>query len=179
MKLSRSSETGRDLTLGIYSPGDFFGEECTLDGAERFASAVALESSVLMAIPRAHVRDASNRDRGVALFLTRLLSARLRDSARQMEAFAWGTVPSRLAATILRLARPDGAAEPDSGRSAGAAHARLKMTHFELANLIGSTRETTTATLSAFRRHGWIDLVRREIVVLRPDLLAGAAYGLD
>ncbi len=179
VKLSVCSETGRDLTLSLYGAGEFFGEEIVLAGSERFAFAVAIEDASLLAFSRARVRELSERDREVALFLTRLVSERLSDSARQMEALAWNTVPARLAAALLRLARRGGfrgAIDPRGRMDPDGTRVQLRITHQELANLIGSTRETTTATLSAFRRRGWIDLVRREILLLRPDLLSAAAH---
>jgi Mn-dependent DtxR family transcriptional regulator len=53
------------------------------------------------------------------------------------------------------------------------------VTHQELANLIGSTRETTTLILSEFRRRGLIDFAGRKIVVIEPEQLSeveGASY---
>jgi CRP-like cAMP-binding protein len=171
VKVSVCSSTGRDLTLGLYGPGEVFGEEAVLEDGRRVAFATALQPSVLIVVPRARLHAVIARDKEAASLLTRLLAARVRDSIRQLESIAWTPVPSRLAAALLRLAERNGVAE------GGRTRLNLRLTHQELANLIGSTRETTTATLNGFRRRGWITLVRRSIVLVRPDLLAALAFG--
>ena len=171
VKISVCSATGRDLTLGLYGPGEVFGEEAVLEDGHRMAFAAALQPSLLIVVPRARLHQRIEQDREVASLLTRLLAARVKDSIRQLESIAWNPVPSRLAAALLRLAERNGVAE-----SAGM-RVDLRITHQEIANLIGSTRETTTATLNGFRRRGWITVVRRSIVLVRPDHLATIAFG--
>ena len=171
VKISVCSTSGRDLTLGLYGPGEIFGEDAVLEDGRRMAFATALQSSLLVVVPRARLHALLERDRDVASLLTRLLAARVKDSVRQLESIVWNSVPSRLAGALLRLAERNGVAE-----SAGT-RVDLRLTHQELANLIGSTRETTTSTLNAFRRRGWITLVRRSIVIVRPDRLASLAFG--
>lgn len=167
VKLSVSSRAGRDLTVGLFGPGDVFGEEAILEDATRVAFAVALEPTVLATLPRRRLHQLLDRDRDTALFFARLLAARLREATRRAEEIALSPVPARLARALLRLAGPS------AGGAAGAPASGVRITHQELANLIGSTRETTTATLNAFRRRGWIALAHRRILLLRPDALAG------
>lgn len=169
VKLTLCSATGRDLTLGLYGDGELFGEEAVFESSQRVSYAIAVEPSTLLAIPRQRVHDLLIRDASVSAFLTRLLASRVAESVRQIEKFAWSPVPARLAEALLRLARRSGASD-----SAGM-RVDLRITHQELANLIGSTRETTTATLNDFRRRGLIEFVRRQIVLLRPDLLSTLA----
>jgi len=169
IKLTLCSPSGRDLTLGLYGAGEIFGEESVFDDSRRVSFAIAVESSTLLAIPRARVHELLIRDASVSAFLTRLLASRVAESVRQIEKFAWSPVPARLAEALLRLARRAGVSDPAGTR------VDLRITHQELANLIGSTRETTTATLNDFRRRGLIEFVRRQIVLLRPDVLSSLA----
>jgi CRP/FNR family transcriptional regulator len=169
VKLALCSASGRDLTLGLYGPGEIFGEEAVFENAERISSAIAVESSVLIAIPGHVVHRLLERDSEVSAFLMRLLATRVRDSVSQIEKLAWSPVPARLAEALLRLASRAGVSDAVGTR------VDITITHQELANLIGSTRETTTATLNEFRRRGLIEFVRRQIVLLRPDLLSSLA----
>jgi CRP/FNR family transcriptional regulator, cyclic AMP receptor protein len=169
VKLALCSASGRDLTLGLYGPGEVFGEEAVFESSERMSSAIAVEASVLVAIPRQFVHQLLERDSDVSAFLMRLLATRVRDSVSQIEKLAWSPVPARLAEALLRLASRAGVSDAVGTR------VDLTITHQELANLIGSTRETTTATLNEFRRRGLIEFVRRQIVLLRPDLLSSLA----
>ncbi|MFN0152700.1 MAG: Crp/Fnr family transcriptional regulator [bacterium] len=169
IKLAVCSTSGRDLTLGLYGAGEIFGEETVFEDSHRVSFAIAVETSTLLAIPRPRVHELLIRDASVSAFLTRLLARRVAESARQIEKLAWSPVPARLAEALLRLARRAGVADPAGTR------VDLRITHQEIANLIGSTRETTTATLNDFRRRGLIEFVRRQIVLLRPDLLSSLA----
>jgi len=171
VKVSVSSPSGRDLTVGLYGPGEVFGEEAVLEDGRRVAFATALEPCLLVALPRARLHQLLARDQEIGAYLTRLLAARVKESIRQLESIAWNPVPSRLAGALLHLAARNGA--PDGAGT----RVTLRMTHQELANLIGSTRETTTATLNDFRRRGLINVVRRHIVLLKPDLLSALAIG--
>ena len=75
-------------------------------------------------------------------------------------------VPKRLAKLLLRLHDGQGGR---AGR--GGQPLKGKLTHQEMANIIGSTRETTTLILNDFKRRGVIDFVGRRILVLnRPGL---------
>ncbi len=171
VKISVCSSSGRDLTLGLYGPGEVFGEESVLEDGRRMAFATALHPSLLVVVPRARLHALLERHKEVASLLTRLLATRVKDSIRQLESLVWSPVPARLAGALLRLAERNGVAE------SGGTRVDLRITHQELANLIGSTRETTTATLNEFRRRGWISIVRRSIVLLRPAPLAALAFG--
>ncbi len=169
IKLTLCSTSGRDLTLCLYGAGEIFGEETVFEDSQRVSYAVAVEPSTLLAIPRHRVHELLVRDANVSAFLTRLLASRVAESVRQIEKLAWSPVPARLAEALLRLARRAGVSDPAGTR------VDLRITHQELANLIGSTRETTTATLNDFRRRGLIEFVRRQIVLLRPDVLSTLA----
>jgi CRP/FNR family transcriptional regulator len=51
----------------------------------------------------------------------------------------------------------------------------LRVTHQEIANLVGSTRETTTAVLHHFRKEGILTIANRRVIVLDPAALERAA----
>lgn len=171
VKVSVCSHSGRDLTVGLYGPGELFGEEAVLEEGRRVAFATALEPTVLLVMPRERLHHLLERDPQTAALLMHLLATRVKDSIRQLESIAWNPVPSRLAGALLRLSDRNGVSDGDRK----GLHPRI--THQELANLIGSTRETTTATLNDFRRQGWIAIARRRVILLRPDLLAALAVG--
>lgn len=75
-------------------------------------------------------------------------------------------VPARLAHLLIELSKSDGVKEAQGIRL------RAKLTHQEMANLIGCSRETVSTTLGQFRDDGLIHMDGRTIVILNPDALA-------
>jgi CRP-like cAMP-binding protein len=128
VKLTVCSPTGRDLTIGLYGPGEIFGEEAVFEAGERVSDAVAVEACSLVAVARGRVHEMLERDPAVSAFLTRLLATRVRESVRQIEKMAWSPVPARLAEALLRLASRAGVSD------AAGTRVDLRITHQELAN---------------------------------------------
>jgi CRP-like cAMP-binding protein len=86
--------------------------------------------------------------------------------AQQLASLVFKDVPSRLAGLLLQLSQEFGV------KSEHGLRLRTNLTHQEMANLIGSTRETVTATLGDFRRAGLVKLDRHDVIVKNPQGLA-------
>ncbi|MGH9175916.1 MAG: Crp/Fnr family transcriptional regulator, partial [Vicinamibacterales bacterium] len=101
-------------------------------------------------------------DPRVAIRLMQSLSERLIRSEERLEEMAFKGVPSRLASLLLRLTT-----ETDwRGRPILAG-----LTHQQLAELTGTTRETITLTLNSFKAEGLIEIARKRITLLDRDHL--------
>jgi CRP/FNR family transcriptional regulator len=163
LKLSRLQESGRELTLGMVEAGEFCGLECLVGLLEREASAQAMEDSRVMLISRARLQQLLAEQPALSLALVQLLGDKLRASQQVIERLLLKDVKARLAALLLDLARRCG--EP----AENGIQLRTRITHQELAGLIGSTRETTTATLNQFRRKRLIAVEGRQITIAAMD----------
>ena len=86
---------------------------------------------------------------------------RLRETEEQLEALAFKSIPARLAALLLRRAG-------DGNEVAGLAHQ-------DLAEMIGTYRETTTQTLNDMKSEGILEIGRRRITILDKEALAAIA----
>jgi CRP-like cAMP-binding protein len=165
VRLGFSSPDGRERSLALLGPGDFFGELALLDGRPRSADAVAAEPSRLLLLPRESFLQSLRSHPELAITLLGVLSERLRRDAQLLQDAAFLDVPGRLAGTLLRLAEP--AAE--GGENAGVIPGRLSVA--ELATLVGATRESVSRWLSAFERGGLIRRQAGRIALLQPDEL--------
>ena len=163
VKLSRIQESGRELTLGMVEAGDLCGLECLQGLGEREASAQAMEDSRVMLIGHACLAQLLADRPELSMALVAILGDKLRASQQVIERLLLKDVKARLAALLLDLASRCGQPAEDGIRL----HARI--THQELAGLIGSTRETTTATLNQFRRKRLIAVDRRQITIAAVD----------
>jgi CRP/FNR family transcriptional regulator len=171
VKVFKLSDGGRELTLAILEPGEIFGEDALMDIERRSAFAEALDDAYICVIKREDFEEILKNKPDLALQFTKLVGERLKDVQARMEELTFRSVPARLASVLLRLA-DEHSLPTDRGPKID-----LKLTHQELANLIGSTRETTTSALNRFRKGGLIDVEKRQIIILSPEGLKKAADG--
>lgn len=167
VKIARVSERGRELTLYLLEDGAVFGETGLLDANEPYELvAETLEDSLIVVFRRADVLAALEQSLAATRELLKLVSTRRLLAENQVADLVFLEVPKRLAKLLLRLYEGQG------GRQGRVAQTlRGKMTHQELANVIGSTRETTTLILNDFKRQGLIDFIGRKILITdRPGL---------
>ena len=156
------SESGQEISLNVYGPGEIIGELGFLDGRPRSASAVALEPTQTWALRR---EDFFRRLEGhprLALRLLEILAARLRYATAYAESLAFLDVGGRVAMRLLELADRFGAQSP---RGNGL-ELDLFLTQAELASWVASSRETVNKVLSTFRDQGLIELVGQKITIL-------------
>ena len=159
IKVTILGDDGREVILSVLGPGDFFGEMALLDNEPRSATAIAVEESELLSLHRNDFQTVLNDNRSITSALIRVLSARLRRANHQISTLALLDVYGRVARVIVDMAREEGKRLRD-GRIAF-----RRATHQEIANRIGTTRETVTRMLKDLERQGLIRIEGREIVV--------------
>jgi CRP-like cAMP-binding protein len=162
IKVTILGDDGREVILSVLGPGDFFGEMALLDNEPRSATAIAVEESELLSLHRTDFQTVLNDNRSITTALIRVLSARLRRANHQISTLALLDVYGRVARVIVDMAREEGKRLRD-GRIAF-----RRATHQEIANRIGTTRETVTRMLKDLERQGLIHVEGKEIVV-QPD----------
>jgi CRP/FNR family transcriptional regulator, cyclic AMP receptor protein len=162
IKVTILGDDGREVILSMLGPGDFFGEMALLDNEPRSATAIAVEESELLSLHRSDFQSVLNDNRSITTALIRVLSARLRRANHQISTLALLDVYGRVARVIVDMAREEGKRLRD-GRIAF-----RRATHQEIANRIGTTRETVTRMLKDLERQGLIHVEGKEIIV-QPD----------
>ena len=166
VKVSRLSRDGREITLCLCHPGELFGEEALVLEANRACQAQALEECSLYALPRPHLQQLMREEALFAVGLARLMGERRERTENQVEDLAFRDVGARLARLLITLAAQQGVSMED-----GRMVLRARLTHQELANCVGSTRETLTLTIDRFRVDGWIRFEGRMIALCDPEAL--------
>jgi CRP-like cAMP-binding protein len=162
IKVTILGDDGREVILSVLGPGDFFGEMALLDNEPLSATAIAVEESELLSLHRNDFQSVLNDNKSITSALIRVLSARLRRANHQISTLALLDVYGRVARVIVDMAREEGKRLRD-GRIAF-----RRATHQEIANRIGTTRETVTRMLKDLERQGLIHVEGKEIVV-QPD----------
>jgi CRP-like cAMP-binding protein len=162
IKVTILGDDGREVILSILGPGDFFGEMALLDNEPRSATAIAVEDSELLSLHRHDFQSVLADNRSIMSALIKILASRIRKANHQISTLALLDVYGRVARVIVDMARDEGRRLKD-GRIAF-----RRATHQEIANRIGTTRETVTRMLKDLERQGMIHVEGREIIV-QPD----------
>ena len=165
VRMIRTIDDGRTLSLGYRGPGDIIGEAALGGTPDHRESAVAAEEVEALVIPLATAKAVMASDLGFATGVMATLVARHYDAEERLASMLFRNVEARLAEFLLKAATRWGIPDPRGVLIAA------PLTHQEMASMIGSTRETVTLTLGEMRRKGIIEFDRRRIVVRDRDTL--------
>lgn len=163
VKLVSLSERGTESILHIVRADDVFGELLLVQGQRPF-SAIALTDVQAGVLSRKDFLEILRTSPVFASNYTRLLARRLMEVEREFAGLIHAWAYHRLAKELLHLAEDIGEDTRIGTRIA------LKLTHEDLANLIGTTRETVTIQLHKFEEIGLIRREGRKLIVDRARL---------
>jgi CRP-like cAMP-binding protein len=153
------SPDGKELILNTFGPGSFFGEIAFLDGRGRTASAVAREPTRLVFLERSVFLPFLQKRPDAALRMIAFLCERLRRTTQLVQDSAFLQVPARLAKQLAALAQdypsPDGRVGPVT----------IPVSQYELAQMLGVSREVVSRQLAVWRDAGAVELGRGRVVV--------------
>lgn len=163
VKISITSEDGREKDIALFQPGDCFGEMALLDGSNRSATATAIEPSDTMVLFRQDFLDFMSENPEVTADVTTLLTRRLRNVNQMLGDVVFLDVPTRVAKQLLSLAEnyineDDGEASPEDAIV-------VPIAQEELARLVGASRETVSRALKSYRRLGMVTTSHRRITI--------------
>ena len=151
VQLYRLSPNGRKLVVATLRTGAFFGAIPPVAQETYQTFAETIDDSVLYVLGRADAERLLREKPEVALRVVAVLGERLRRLERRLEAMAFQNIPARLANLLLRLADEQGDGVV------------LGYTHQDLADMLGTYRETVSETLHKFRADGLVQTGRREV----------------
>ena len=165
---------GKQLTLDIYERGTILGD-MTMLGQDRLpeAYAEAIEEAVICTITPAELLRLIGNYPLIGVNIIRYLSVRLQEAQREIEAMAYQRVGQRLARRLVDLAQRFGVS------TVRGTLIEARLTQQELAEMIGTTRETLAHTLADFRRRGLLDTERHQVLIRDAARLAEVAEGGD
>jgi CRP/FNR family cyclic AMP-dependent transcriptional regulator len=165
VRLISLSDQGRETILHILKPDEVFGE-LLLSEEKRAFTAIATEDSLVTIISQESFVELLSAVPVVALNFIRLLSKRLATVERGLAEFSHTWSYHRLARVLLQLSEKYGQEVPRGTLI------NVRLTHEDLANLIGTSRETVTTQLSKFTRMGLLKREARHFIVARSKLIA-------
>ncbi|MGB7302247.1 MAG: Crp/Fnr family transcriptional regulator [Burkholderiaceae bacterium] len=148
---------GREITFGVYGPGDYVGE-MSLDGGSRSASIIAIEQTRCSVVSRDTVVKFVSECPEFAFDLLARVIRRGRLATQSARNLALMDSYSRLVLALSELATPG------NGSDKGVIP---RVTHRELANQIGTSREMVSRLLKDLEKGGYISTEGRRISIQR------------
>ncbi len=161
VKVTKLSGDGREKILEMLEVGDFFGEMSLFDDAPRSASVKGLSQVRILALARNDFLRLLARSPDLALSVIQELTRRLRQVDEQASSLSFQRVKERTMGLLVRLARE----EPNQGD-------RRKtpvLTHQQIADMIGTSRETVTRAIKGLKADGWLEQDGKHYLVPAED----------
>jgi len=149
VKVTKLSDDGREKILDFLDEGAFVGEMALLERAPRSASVKTLSPVRVLALSRADFMGILRKSPDLALAVIQELSRRLRTVNDQASALSFQRVKDRTKGLLLRLAKEPG--------EAGGRGRTPSLTHQQIADMIGTSRETVTRVVKELKTSGWLE----------------------
>ncbi len=160
VKITKLSHDGKEIIIELISPNDLFGGFAVLKGFPYPANAVAMEACDAVRISRHNLMAIIERFPHFMYDITANLGERVREFSDTLKNIALERVESRIAALLIKLAEKTG-----EKTAAGAIEIAMRLTKQDIAEMVGTTVETTIRVMSRFRKSGYLKDVEGKIVI--------------
>jgi CRP/FNR family cyclic AMP-dependent transcriptional regulator len=157
VSVSKLSDDGREKILEFLDAGDFFGEMSLLDNAPRSASVRTLSETRILALSRKDFLHVLGRSPDLAMAVIQELTRRLRQIDEQASSLSFQRVKERTVGLLQRLAKEE---SHRAGR-----RVTPPLTHQQIADMIGTSRETVTRALKGLKQRGWLEQEGKKYLV--------------
>ena len=162
LKVMVTGSDGKDVIFTLLGPGETIGEIALLDSEARSASAVAIERTELLTLHRRELIPFLESHPRAAIGLAGVLASMVRRLSDRAEDRQTMPLPGRIAKRLLSLAEEHGK-RPIVG---GPVEVRLPQQ--DLADLVGTTRESVNKQLRSWAEAGVIEIGRGRVVLKKP-----------
>jgi CRP/FNR family transcriptional regulator len=159
-KIVKPAESGQDVILELIFPGDVFGALAVFEGRGFPASALPIGKSSAVALPRGDLQRWLTRRPSIMTETVTRVTARVRNAHEMRRRLATERVERRILHTLLDLATKIGETSPQG--------LVLRLTRKDVAEMVGTTVETSIRVLSRLTQDGLLLSERGRIII--PDL---------
>lgn len=164
-KVIQTTEDGKEILLAMHHSGEFFGEMSLLDGKTSPATVVAMEDSSVAIISRQEFYSLIRAQKKVVDNLLLILCSRLRDSWEKIQLLNLKNASQRIKILFLMLSDRYGE------KTAEGVTLNIKLTHQEIAEMTGMTRETVTRMIDKWQKDGEISVLKNKFIHLSSHFL--------
>ncbi|MFT4750135.1 MAG: CRP/FNR family cyclic AMP-dependent transcriptional regulator [Bdellovibrionota bacterium] len=166
IKIGTYDMAGKEVTKAILSPGEVFGELALISEGTRRDFAYSLEETALCVLEREDLGQMLQERNEVQIFFMRLIGDRTLKLEQRLENLMFKTSRCRITEFLHHLAET-------RGRTVGyEREVRDMLTHKEIADLTGTSRQTVNTVLNDLRRQNILTFDRKRMLVRDMGLLA-------
>ncbi len=165
VKITKVSQDGKELILEVIPEGEVFGAVAVLRGMPYPANAVAMEDTEVIRVSRAAFFRILDRFPQLMYLLALSLGERMQGAHESLKNIALERVEARIASLLLKLAQKVGRPS-DEGIVI-----EMRLTKQDIAEMVGTTVETSIRTMSKFKKRGLIEETSGRIVIKLPHQL--------
>lgn len=158
VKVYVSDEDGREAILNIMGPGEYFGELSLVDDAPCSASVMTITPVRVMSITKTDFRDCLKQHPEMSVNLIAALIKQVRGLTSSIKNLSLNDVYGRVAHTLQELS---------TEKEDGVRVVEQKLTHQDIANIVGSSREMVSRILKDLTRGGYLSIENRIITINR------------
>ena len=170
------SPNGEEAILATLRRQAFFGELALLDQGSQSTTAIALEPTQTLSVPRATFMDLIGVHACAREVVLATMATELRRLTGRVEALYFLDVSGRVADVLVGLSHEHGRPlEPGPGTPAGSIRIDGRLTQGDLAAMVNSSRQSVNQALAELGGEGIVRFERDGIVILAPDRLARRA----
>ena len=164
VKVSRLLPNGKEMILAFHEEGEYFGEMALIDGKTSPATVTSSASSTIYVLDSKsfhHLLEQNEINRAILVNLC----ARCRDAWAQIEVLTFHNAKARVCTALYQLAEKRGVPCPEG------IEIPVKITHKELSDMVGVSRETVTRVLSTLQGENTILIKSRKMFIPDPEML--------
>lgn len=167
VKIYRIASDGKRVTVGAFrKPGELMGLAETLYHGDRTCFAGAINDVSAVVVRKNDFEELLREKPDLAIKVAKTLGARMREAEALVHELVCWQVPGRLALMLIKMSELVGV-NSDQGIKID-----LRLTHEEMANMIGTSRQTVTSTLNNFKQEKSISMEGRDIYIIDRKKLA-------
>lgn len=166
VKVGTYSDEGKEIIKTILQPGEIFGELSLMGEANRDEFAEAIEQAQVCKISEPDFEELMQRFGNLSLKVSKIIGFRLKKVERRLESLVFKDARTRIIEFLKDQAH-------EQGEKVGfETMIKNYLTHQDIANLTGTTRQTVTEVLNDLRRQNLINFDRRQILIRDLEQLA-------
>ncbi|MGG5253838.1 Crp/Fnr family transcriptional regulator [Neobacillus sp. SM06] len=166
IKIYKSDVNGKEQIVGIMKKGEMFPHVGFFRKGDYPAYAEVLEPSILIAIPISKFENVLIENPELSIKVFKVLGEKIIDLQNRLEEQILNNTYEQIVKLLIRLAQKDGKERDD-----GKIWLKADFTNKDLANMIGTTRETISRTLTKMKKEQLIEEDENGNIILNPDEL--------
>jgi len=163
VKTFKTNEDGKELTIGLFNEGEFFGYVALLENSVYKETAEAMEDTEIALIPRDDFESLMNNSPEVSRRFIRLLVQNVVEKEEQLLGLAYNSLRKRVADALITLEK--------KYKKNSETQFSIHISREDLAHIAGTATESLIRTLSDFKGEKLIDIKEGNIIILNEKKL--------